>query len=193
MFKKIIKNLTDAFQGIKDGLKSGKGDDAWQKNPAPAPQAVPPGKIEPALEAVPAGVSMEQSANELREKIISNGFSGESCSSTSKSMKIVEPEIGNDSEFLCEHEDDEFTDQGIKTKKVDVFLKTAEENFISPAELHHAGICTVCRKMTDRAHLSQCSACRRNICSICTRIIEDKKFCREHYEITMYNMDSWKI
>lgn len=190
MFKKIIKNLNDALQGFKDELKAGKDDDTWQKNPAPVTQAEPSEKIEPVLEAVPT--SAEQSVDELREKIIRDGFSGESSSSTSKSMRIVEPEMGNDSEFLCEHEDDEFTEEGIRTKKVNVLLKTAEENFISPAALGHAGICSVCRKMTDREHLSQCSECKRNICSICTRVIVDRKYCMEHYEVAMYNMDSWK-
>ena len=182
MIKKLLQKLKECF--------SDKSTDTWQKaNAACQPAA----KDEPAIEGVPeivGGNSNMDEMNEMRNKIIRNGFTEDSCSSTIKNIRIVEPDINNPV-IPCESENDEFTENGLMNQNTRTFFKTAEENFIAPEEINHGGLCSACRKLTDKTHLSQCAVCRRNICSLCMKLFDDRKMCPDDYRETVFNNDTW--
>ena len=138
----------------------------------------------------PENVSEAPSIDELRDRVINRGFAEAGCSSETRGVRIVEPNLNDGAEISGEEESDAFTDTGMRTTHSTSFLKTAESVFIKADELQGAGVCCHCGKASTAFLV--CAACHRNICRVCARELDGKNLCPADFAQAIYNYDLWQ-
>ena len=86
----------------------------------------------------------------------------------------------------------ELTDDGYRTTTEEAFLLTQAGNIIHSEALVGGGRCSECGAISDKENTFMCAHCHKSLCRLCFRFLPDQVLCPEHYDLVLWNLDTWR-